>query len=38
MIRNIKETFPLEGEMCKKQVLQDVGYVDTVKACMHATF
>ena len=36
MIGNIEETLMLKTGMQKKQVLQDLGYVNTVEACcMH---
>ena len=38
MIRNNKKTFLPKTEMCKKQVLQDPGNVDTVNTCMNTTF
>ena len=36
MIRNVKESFPPKTEIWKKQVLQDLSYVNTVKVCMLA--
>ena len=34
MIRNIKKLFPPKTEMCKKQALQDPGWVNAADACM----
>ena len=33
MIKNIKEIFPPKTGMQEKQLLQDLGYIDTVDTC-----